>query len=140
MGEILLVILLTLILKKLALYLEALAITKCADDQVKLHKQGKNIDQQPSRKICSLCCNGVIIRTYALEELKMATSDFRIRIGVGATSFVYLTVLGDGRFGAVKRVMEERVVARTSSWMKFLFCLEFLIQIWWDCWVSAWKK
>lgn len=38
----------------------------------------------------------------------MATRDFRIRIGVGATSFVYLAELGDGRFGAVKRVMEER--------------------------------
>ena len=38
----------------------------------------------------------------------MATIDFRIRIGVGATSFVYLAELGDGKFGAVKRVMEER--------------------------------
>lgn len=38
----------------------------------------------------------------------MATNDFRIRIGVGATSFVYLAELGDGNFGAVKRVMEER--------------------------------
>ncbi|KAG6778424.1 hypothetical protein POTOM_018288 [Populus tomentosa] len=38
----------------------------------------------------------------------MATRDFRIRIGVGATSFVYLADLGDGRFGAVKRVMEDR--------------------------------
>lgn len=48
------------------------------------------------------------IRTYALEELKGATRDFRIRIGVGATSYVYLAELGDGQFGAVKRVMEER--------------------------------
>ncbi|CAN0840479.1 Probable receptor-like protein kinase At1g49730 [Linum grandiflorum] len=48
------------------------------------------------------------IRTYALEELKVATRDFRIRIGVGATSFVYLAELGDGKFGAVKRVMEDR--------------------------------
>ncbi|XVE99978.1 hypothetical protein REPUB_Repub03eG0246600 [Reevesia pubescens] len=99
-----------MILKKLAIYLEAQAI-KCADGQVKLHKEGKNEQQhqQPSRKSCSLCCNnGAIIRTYALEELKMATSDFRIRIGVGATSFVYLAELGDGKFGAVKRVMEER--------------------------------
>ncbi|XP_076941174.1 putative receptor-like protein kinase At1g49730 [Bidens hawaiensis] len=48
------------------------------------------------------------IRTYALEEIKVATRDFLIRIGVGATSYVYLAELGDGRFGAVKRVMEER--------------------------------
>lgn len=59
--------------------------------------------QQEVRK-----CSPGIIRTYALEELKMATKDFRIRIGVGATSFVYLAELGDGKFGAVKRVMEDR--------------------------------
>ncbi|KAK6263427.1 hypothetical protein QUC31_009243 [Theobroma cacao] len=109
MGAILLVILVTMILKKFALYLEAQA-SKCAD-QEKLHREGKNNNdhQQPSRKSCSLCCNiGVVTRTYALEELKMATSDFRIRIGVGATSFVYLAELGDGKFGAVKRVMEQR--------------------------------
>ncbi|KAF8027830.1 hypothetical protein BT93_E0684 [Corymbia citriodora subsp. variegata] len=56
---------------------------------------------------CSMNCVAVI-RTYALEELKCATRNFRIRIGVGATSYVYLAELGDGRFGAVKRVMEER--------------------------------
>lgn len=60
-----------------------------------------------SRTASSLCCPGVI-RTYALQELKTATADFKFRIGVGATSFVYLAELGDGRFGAVKRVMEER--------------------------------
>ncbi|KAJ8755358.1 hypothetical protein K2173_019156 [Erythroxylum novogranatense] len=49
-----------------------------------------------------------VIRTYALEELKMATRDFQIQIGIGATSFVYLAELEDGRFGAVKRVMEDR--------------------------------
>ncbi|KAF2295754.1 hypothetical protein GH714_033867 [Hevea brasiliensis] len=59
--------------------------------------------QQEVRK-----CSPGVIRTYALEELKMATKDFRIRIGVGATSFVYLAELGDGKFGAVKRVMEDR--------------------------------
>ncbi|CAN4076417.1 unnamed protein product [Withania somnifera] len=47
------------------------------------------------------------IITYALEELKMATKDFKIRIGVGATSYVYLAEFGDGRLGAVKHVMEE---------------------------------
>lgn len=94
-----------MILKKFAVYLELQAqATKCGGRD---HQQ-----QQPSRKSCTSCCSGnvggVIIRTYALEELRMATSDFRIRIGVGATSFVYLAELGDGKFGAVKRVMEDR--------------------------------
>ncbi|OMO93682.1 hypothetical protein COLO4_16750 [Corchorus olitorius] len=126
MGAIVLVIFVTMMLKKLAIYLEAQAIngTKCRDD---LHKESAdgnnymnhhhNIDihhqyhHQVSRKSCSFCCsniNGALIRTYALQELKMATANFRIRIGVGATSFVYLAELGDGKFGAVKRVMEER--------------------------------
>ncbi|OMO91307.1 hypothetical protein CCACVL1_07169 [Corchorus capsularis] len=126
MGAIVLVILLTMMLKKLAIYLEAQAIngTKCRDD---LHKEKESADgnnyrdhhnidihhqyhHQVSRKSCSFCCsnNGAPIRTYALQELKMATANFRIRIGVGATSFVYLAELGDGKFGAVKRVMEER--------------------------------
>ncbi|CAK7357271.1 unnamed protein product [Dovyalis caffra] len=59
------------------------------------------------QEVVTKWCPGVI-RTYALEELKMATRDFRIRIGVGATSFVYLADLGDAQFGAVKRVMEGR--------------------------------
>ncbi|CAH2040802.1 unnamed protein product [Thlaspi arvense] len=49
-----------------------------------------------------------IIRTYTLEELRVATRDFRVPIGVGATSYVYLAELGDGRLGAVKRVVAER--------------------------------
>ncbi|KAF7139553.1 hypothetical protein RHSIM_Rhsim07G0140300 [Rhododendron simsii] len=57
---------------------------------------------------CHCSCAVGVTRTYALEELKVATRDFRVRIGVGATSYVYLAELGDGRFGAVKRVMEER--------------------------------
>ncbi|PIA50423.1 hypothetical protein AQUCO_01300870v1, partial [Aquilegia coerulea] len=58
-------------------------------------------------EVGAVCCYG-IIRTYALEELKSATRDFSIRIGVGATSFVYLAEFSDGRYGAVKRVMKER--------------------------------
>ncbi|KAM3686644.1 hypothetical protein ACJW31_10G016900 [Castanea mollissima] len=60
-----------------------------------------------SRTACSLCCPGVI-RTYVPQELITATADFKFRVGVRATSFVYLAELGDGRFGVVKRVMEER--------------------------------
>lgn len=93
-GAILLVILLTVILKKWLVYLESQA-TKCSKREEGDGKQR------------SLYGPGVI-RTYALEELRTATREFKIRIGVGATSFVYLADLGDGRFGAVKRVMEER--------------------------------
>ncbi|EEF42539.1 probable receptor-like protein kinase At1g49730 [Ricinus communis] len=98
-GAILLVILVTLILRWFAIYLEAQA----SNHSIKRSQRKGDKQQQEVIK----CCPG-IIRTYALEELKMATKDFRIRIGVGATSFVYLAELGDGRFGAVKRVMEDR--------------------------------
>lgn len=48
------------------------------------------------------------IRSYTLEELRGATRDFGLQIGVGATCRVYLAELGDGKFGAVKRIMDER--------------------------------
>ncbi|XP_024031418.1 probable serine/threonine-protein kinase PBL21 [Morus notabilis] len=48
------------------------------------------------------------IRSYTLEELRGATRDFGVQIGVGATCRVYLAELGDGKFGAVKRIMNER--------------------------------
>jgi hypothetical protein len=101
-GAILLVILLTVILKKLVVYLESQA-TKCSKREGDHGKQHRGIRSSKS----SLCGPGVI-RTYALEELRTATREFKIRIGVGGTSLVYLAELGDGRFGAVKRVMEER--------------------------------
>lgn len=100
-GAVLLVILLTIILKKFAVYLEAQA-TKWSE------REGDKQQRGTTKSACSLCCCPGVIRTYALEELRMATANFKIRIGVGATSFVYLAELGDGRFGAVKRVMEER--------------------------------
>lgn len=100
-GAILLVILLTIILRKLAVYLAAQA----SKNEKEVEKNDQDITNN-TKKIHS--CAAGAIRTYALEELKMATRDFSIRIGVGATSFVYLAELGDGRFGALKRVMEER--------------------------------
>ncbi|PKI76520.1 hypothetical protein CRG98_003071 [Punica granatum] len=93
LGAIFLVILLAVALRKFALCLEA----RGNAEEGEKSKQGNR----------GLCCSAVI-RTYGLEEMKMATRNFRIRIGVGATSFVYLAELGDGRLGAVKRVMEER--------------------------------
>ncbi|KAK1562514.1 hypothetical protein Q3G72_013065 [Acer saccharum] len=100
-GAIILVILLTVILRKFAVYLDAQARNVSSERDVERGSTQK-------QKMCSICNSVGVIRTYALEELKMATRDFRIQIGVGATSFVYLAELGDGRFGAVKRVMEER--------------------------------
>ncbi|KAJ7953291.1 pto-interacting protein 1-like [Quillaja saponaria] len=98
-GAILLVISFAMLLRKLAVYLEAQA-TNCS-------KINQEITPN-SPGYCSFCCSAAVIRTYAFEELRAATLDFRIQIGVGATSFVYLAELGDGRLGAVKRVMEER--------------------------------
>nr|GEV56215.1 probable receptor-like protein kinase At1g49730 [Tanacetum cinerariifolium] len=76
------------------------------DSQAKARSLAKVQDNE-NKELSSLSTTKSI-RTYALEELKGATRDFRIRIGVGATSYVYLAELGDGKFGAVKRVMEER--------------------------------
>nr|XP_043630402.1 leucine-rich repeat receptor protein kinase HPCA1-like [Erigeron canadensis] len=97
-GAILLVILLTIILRKLAIYVDSQAQARSL---AKAQSNHKNIELSSLSTTKS-------IRTYALEEIKMATREFRIRIGVGATSYVYLAELGDGQFGAVKRVMEER--------------------------------
>ncbi|GLU05229.1 hypothetical protein SLE2022_223400 [Rubroshorea leprosula] len=99
-GAILLVILLFMALRKLLIYLE----------ETKDQREGKIAPEQPP------CRNGVT-RTYALEELKMASRDFRIRIGVGATSFVYMTGLGDQKFGAVKRNFSSK--SRRFTWLLF---------------------
>lgn len=95
-GAILLVILFTILLRKLVVHIDS-----------REDPQGGEKPQDGSKAMCSLSCTA-IIRTYALEELKCATRNFRVRIGIGATSYVYLAELGDGRLGAVKRVMEER--------------------------------
>ncbi|OIT27686.1 putative leucine-rich repeat receptor-like protein kinase [Nicotiana attenuata] len=101
-GAIVLLIILTIILKKLATYLDS----KGNKQLSKTKPDEENQVDEKSREM-SIDSNATI-RTYPLEELKMATKDFKIRIGVGATSYVYLAELEDGRLGAVKRVMEER--------------------------------
>ena len=116
-GAIILIIILTIILRKWAFHLdhphdqEKSPPNKTSEItlvDVQIHKDISNSTTTSTSTI--ICCNSSnsVIRTYALEELKIATKDFRVRIGVGATSFVYLAELGDGRLGAVKRVMEER--------------------------------
>lgn len=99
-GAIVLIIILTIILRKWAIFVDSHAQARSL-----AKAQGEN--DQKDIELSSLSTTKSI-RTYALEEVKVATRDFRIRIGVGATSYVYLAELGDGRFGAVKRVMEER--------------------------------
>ncbi|KAK4389106.1 UNVERIFIED_CONTAM: putative leucine-rich repeat receptor-like protein kinase [Sesamum angustifolium] len=108
-GAITLVIILTILLRKWALHMEAnqggkASVNKVADQSGS--KETSNDTKQPDCKTVHRSSTG--IRTYSLEELRVATNDFRIRIGVGATSYVYLAELGDGGYGAVKRVMEER--------------------------------
>ncbi|KAF8412903.1 hypothetical protein HHK36_000875 [Tetracentron sinense] len=107
-SAILLVILLTIILRKwLLIYLDG----DQEDDPSSGKREGeksKDSDGNCRSSCCCCCCSGGVTRTYALEELKAATRNFSVRIGVGATSFVYLAELSDGRFAAVKRVMEEK--------------------------------
>ncbi|KAK6158570.1 hypothetical protein DH2020_005884 [Rehmannia glutinosa] len=108
-GAITLVIILTIILRKWAVYLESHQDDKSSNKvahQTEPDDQNSKDTPPANSKINHRSTSS--IRTYSLEELKIATCDFRIRIGVGATSYVYLAELGDGRFGAVKRVMEER--------------------------------
>ncbi|KAM0010112.1 putative non-specific protein-tyrosine kinase [Helianthus debilis subsp. tardiflorus] len=99
-GAIVLVIVLTIIFWKLAFYVDFKAKARSL-----FKAQGD--DDQKDTGLSSLSTTKSI-RTYTLDEIKVATRDFRIRIGVGATSYVYLADLGDGRFGAVKRVVEEK--------------------------------
>ncbi|CAI9094969.1 OLC1v1030812C1 [Oldenlandia corymbosa var. corymbosa] len=66
--------------------------------------EGGNDDHQEKCK--NKTCTS--IRTYALEELKVATKNFKVQIGIGGTSIVYLAELEDGRLGAVKRVLDEK--------------------------------
>ncbi|KAI4365322.1 hypothetical protein MLD38_021315 [Melastoma candidum] len=100
-GAILLVILFTLILRKLVIYLDMVEKVKKPPPNT---SNNKAITTPPAADLCG----NAIIRTYALEELRAATRNFKFRIGIGATSYVYLAELGDGRFGVVKRLMGER--------------------------------
>ncbi|KAI3468510.1 hypothetical protein Pfo_025173 [Paulownia fortunei] len=107
-GAITLVIILTIILRKWAVYLESHQDDKSSNKVADQSESDQKSKDTPQANCKITRRSSSAIRTYALEELKVATSDFRIRIGVGGTSYVYLAELGDGRFGAVKRVMEER--------------------------------
>ncbi|XP_027082192.1 probable receptor-like protein kinase At1g49730 [Coffea arabica] len=112
-GAIILVIIITILLRRWAVYVEANKAEKSGDDTEKNlkidhdHKPSTEISRSPSSAgdCSSNCCS---IRTYALEELKVATKEFKVQIGVGATSIVYLAEFQDGGFGAVKRVLEEK--------------------------------
>lgn len=99
-GAIVLVVVVSIMLRRWAVYAEA-------------QGQAKQVRRRRRRRCCNnklitTCSGRGVIRTYGLEEVRRATKDFRIQIGVGGTSYVYMAELGDGRYGAVKRVMEER--------------------------------
>lgn len=100
-GAIILIIIITIMLRRWAVYLEN-------KDQEEKSCYQKSEDGKSISKSCFISSCSSVVKTYTFEELKEATRDFRIRIGVGATSFVYLAQLEDGRFAAVKRVMEDR--------------------------------
>ncbi|KAI4370808.1 hypothetical protein MLD38_019117 [Melastoma candidum] len=100
-GAILLVILFTLILRKLAVYLDK-------DRNGKKGRCDKCLHEPSKGKATASSGDVVVIRTYPLEELRLATSDFKFRIGAGTCYCVYLAELGEGRFGAVKRLRVER--------------------------------
>lgn len=112
-GAITLVIFVTILLRRWAVYLEASKAEKSGDKVEKNqstttnhdHKSSEEISRSTSASDSSHCCS---IRTFALEELRVATKDFKVQIGVGATSLVYLAELADGKLGAVKRVLEEK--------------------------------
>lgn len=94
-------------LRRWAVYLE----NKDQEENSCYQKSESHDHKEEGKSISKSCViNGCssVVKTYTFEELKEATRDFRIRIGVGATSFVYLAQLEDGRFAAVKRVMEDR--------------------------------
>nr|XP_017250574.1 PREDICTED: PTI1-like tyrosine-protein kinase 1 [Daucus carota subsp. sativus] len=90
-------------LRRWAVYLE-----NKDQEEKSCYQKSESDDQKSVSKSCVISGCSSVVKTYTFEELKEATRDFRIRIGVGATSFVYLAQLEDGIFGAVKRVMEDR--------------------------------
>ncbi|KAG6633551.1 hypothetical protein CIPAW_12G055300 [Carya illinoinensis] len=106
-GVIVLMIFLAMVLKRWLVYLESRA-NECSKRKLDGQNPHHGLNSSCLCIARGLCYPGHVIRTYALEELRTATREFNIRIGIGATSFVYLVELGNGRFGAVKRLMEER--------------------------------
>lgn len=107
-GALVLVVLLSITLRRWAVYAEARHQAKVAGRRQRRQHCCNNKHHHHHDKMITTSSGGGVIRTYGLEEVRRATRDFRIQIGVGGTSYVYLAELGDGRFGAVKRVMKER--------------------------------
>ncbi|KAL3498039.1 hypothetical protein ACH5RR_040771 [Cinchona calisaya] len=106
-GAIIFVLIVTILLRRWAVFLEANKAEKT--HVLDVQKSSKDIDVSSRRSTSSnTTSHPCSIRTYALEELRNATKDFKVQIGVGATSFVYLAELADGKLGAVKRVLEEK--------------------------------
>ncbi|CAL1373841.1 unnamed protein product [Linum trigynum] len=103
LGAIVMVVAVTMVLRWVGEYMEKQAVRR--EHLAEMERQHRYHKKKAMMRMWS---SGGGVRTYSLDELKLATRDFRIRIGVGATSYVYLAELGDGKFGAVKRVMDDR--------------------------------
>lgn len=93
-GAILVVVAVAIVLRRVAVYLEARGRCRAC--------KAKNMVNPNCNH------NNMMMRTYSVEEVRRATRDFRVEIGAGGSSVVYLAELGGGRLGAVKRVMQER--------------------------------
>ncbi|XP_048334403.2 probable receptor-like protein kinase At1g49730 [Ziziphus jujuba] len=107
-GAIGLAVAVAIMLRRLAVYLESQGRARGSssnNNSCKVCQGKKNMNMNMNN--CNINNNN-IIRTYSVEEVRRATRDFRIQIGIGGTSFVYLAELGGGTLAAVKRVMQER--------------------------------
>lgn len=111
-GALIVVIIVAILVRKWAVYLEANKAGKSGvkADENQSEADHNDDDDQKSKEtsISNAGRRSCSIRTYAMEELMVATKDFKVQIGVGGTSLVYLAELADGRLGAVKRVLEEK--------------------------------
>lgn len=112
-GALIVVIIVAILVRKWAVYLEAnkggKSGAKADENQSKAYHDDDDDDQKSKETSISIVgSRSCSIRTYAMEELRAATKDFKVQIGVGGTSLVYLAELADGRLGAVKRVLEEK--------------------------------
>ncbi|XP_077234242.1 calmodulin-binding receptor-like cytoplasmic kinase 2 [Tasmannia lanceolata] len=99
-GAIIAVIGVTIFLRRLFLYIR--------DESIREKYGEESEDKKKNCREGGVDSSSSAMRSYRLDELRNATKNFRDRIGVGATSFVYSAELGNGKLGAVKRVMEER--------------------------------
>lgn len=134
-GAIILVILFIIIITKWAICLGS--DQQGEGDITALTHQGK-VNCSKNKNGCCHCSSAVgVTRTYALEELKVATRDFRVESGRLCT-YTWRS-LGTGDSARWRGWWKREEGARRSFFTRFLFYLGYLILIWWGCWDSAWR-